>query len=203
MKLIVFGATGNTGVEVLRQGRDRGHTMTAFVRSADKLAGIDGITVTTGDVLDETQVTTAIRGHDVVLSCLGTRPWRHTDICSGGTRVIAAAMRAAGVKRLIVLSTQGIGDSTLGALGKVGAAVVLRKAFRDKAVMEDELATTDLDWIVVRPGLLTNGKPRGSWRSSIDNTLHGGKIARADVAAFMLQQLSSDEWLRKRPVIVY
>lgn len=202
MKLIVFGATGNTGLECLKQGRAAGHEMTAFARSADKLAGTEA-RIVTGDVLDVAAVTEAIRGHDVVLSCLGTRPWRHTDICSDGTRVIVQAMTAAGVKRLVVLSTQGIGDSTLGMLGRMGAAVVLRKAFADKAVMETELESTTLDWIVVRPGLLNNAKPRGSWRTSIDNSIHGGKIARADVAAFMLQQLTAGEYLRKRPVIVW
>jgi putative NADH-flavin reductase len=203
MKLIVFGATGNTGLAVLAQAPKLGHSVTAFARTADKLAGIPDITVVTGDVLDEAQVTAAIRGHDVVLSCLGTRPWRHTNICSDGARVITKAMVAAGVKRLIALSTQGIGDSTLGTFGKLGAGLVLRKAFADKAVMETELEGSGVDWIVVRPGLLTNGAARGTWRTSIDNSLHGGKIARADVAAFMLQQLAADQFLRKRPVIVW
>jgi hypothetical protein len=112
-------------------------------------------------------------------------------------------MATTGVRRIIVLSSQGVGDSTLGLVGNVLAAVALRKAFADKKIMEDELAAGDRDWIVVRPGLLTNGKPRGSWRTAVDDSLHGGKIARADVAAFMLQQLASDEFVRKRPVLVY
>jgi putative NADH-flavin reductase len=203
MKLIVFGATGNTGLALLEQAPKQGHQVTAFARSADKLAGIPDITIVTGDVLDEAQVTEAIRGHDVVLSCLGTRPWRHTNICSDGIRVIASAMGKVGIKRVIALSTQGIGDSSLGLFGRMGAALILRKAFADKAVMERALEATDLDWIVVRPGLLTNGKPRGTWRVSLTNELRGGTIARADVAAFMLQQLTADEYVRKRPVIVY
>jgi hypothetical protein len=69
--------------------------------------------------------------------------------------------------------------------------------------MEDELAATDRDWIVVRPGLLTSGKPRGEWRTCVDDSIHGGKIARADVAAFMLQQLGSDDFVRQRPVLVW
>ncbi len=204
MKVIVFGATANTGLQLLEQGLAAGHEMTAFVRSADKLGSLgDRVRVITGDVLDEAQVSETIRGHDVVLSCLGTRPWKHFDICTHATRVISKAMAVAGVKRLIVLSTQGIGDSTLGPLAKVGAAIVLRRAFADKLVMEGELESGALDWTAVRPGLLTNGKPRGAWRTCIDNSIHGGKIARADVAAFVLQQLASDEWLRKHPVIVY
>jgi putative NADH-flavin reductase len=202
MKLVVFGATGKTGQEILDQGVAAGHEMTAFVRDAGAI-GDRKVRVITGDVFDEAAVTEAIRGHAAVLSALGTRPWRHVDICTGGTRVIAKAMRAAGVKRIIVVSSQGVGDSSLGTFTALGAGVVLRKSFADKLAMETELAAGDLDWIAVRPGLLSNAKPRGSWRTAVDNSLRGGKIARADLAAFMLQQLTSDEWIRKCPVLVY
>ena len=202
MKLIVFGATGNTGLELLDQGIAAGHAMTAFVRDAARI-GDRKARIVTGDVLDEAAVTQAIRGHDAVLSGLGTRPWRHVDICSSATPVITRAMAAAGVKRIVVLSSQGVGDSTLGAVGKLFGALALRRAFADKLAMETSLAATDRDWIVVRPGILTNGKPRGVWRAAIDNSLRGGRIARADVAAFMLQQLGSDEFVRHKPVLVW
>ncbi len=198
MKLIVFGATGNTGLEILKQAPALGHAVTAFARSTK----LPGVTIT-GSVLDETAVTDAIRGHDAVLSCLGTRPWRHENICSDGVRAIAKAMQTTGVKRLIALSTQGAGDSEVATLMKPLASVVLGRAFRDKEVMERELESTQLDWIVVRPGLLTNGAGRGTWRVSTTNELRGGKIARADVAAFMLQQLEARDYVGKRPVIVY
>src|SRR5262245_31754768 len=107
VRLLVFGATGGTGRALLEQGCAAGHDMAAFVRDAARLAGTsDGIDVIIGDVLDEAAVTDAVRGRDAILSCLGTRPWRHVDICSSGTRVIARAMAAEGVKRLIVLSSQ-------------------------------------------------------------------------------------------------
>jgi len=204
MKLLVFGATGGTGRAVLERGLAAGHAMAAFVRDPARLGAMrDKVEVITGDVFDLDAVTDAVRGRDAVLSCLGTRPWAHVDICSGGTRVIARAMTAAGVKRLIVLSSQGVGDSTLGVVGRVMAALALRKAFRDKLQMEAELGGTALDWTVVRPGLLTNGAPRGAWRTAVDGSLVGSRIARADVAAFMLQQLASDEFVRRRPVLVW
>ena len=205
MKLLVFGATGGTGRALLEQGIAAGHEMAAFVRDRRRLGDPPHahLEVIEGSVLDEDAVTAAVRERDAVLSCLGTRPWRHTDICAGGTRVIARAMAAAGVKRLIVLSSQGVGDSTLGALGRVMAALALRRAFRDKLQMEAELGGTALDWTVVRPGLLTNGAPRGAWRTAVDGSLVGSRIARADVAAFMLQQLASDEFVRRRPVLVW
>ena len=204
MKLIVFGATGGTGQALLEQALAAGHDVAAFVRDPARLGEVaERVTMITGDVLDLDAVTEAVRGREAVVSCLGTRPWAHTDICSGGTRVIARAMAAAGVQRLIVLSSQGVGDSTLGVAGRVMAALALRRAFRDKAQMEAELGGTALEWTVVRPGLLTNGAARGSWRTATDGSLVGGKIARADVAAFVLGELAQRQFVRQRPVLVW
>jgi putative NADH-flavin reductase len=199
MKLIVFGATGATGLSFIDQALAAGHEVTAFARSPLESKA----RVVQGNVLDEAQVTEAIRGHDVVISCLGTRPWRHQDICSQGVATIIPAMKATGVRRLIAMSTQGIGDSKLGAFARVGASLVLHKAFADKERMEDAIAASDLDWTVVRPGLLNNSKPRGTWRAADDGSLVGGRICRADTAAFMLQQIESTQWLRRRPVVVW
>lgn len=203
MRLAVFGVTGGTGLEIAAQAAAAGHAVTAFARSPDKLPARTGVTPVRGDVFDLAQVTAAVRGQDAVLSCLGTRPWRHVDIVSGGTRVITAAMAAAGVSRLIVMSSQGVGDSRLGGVVGAVAQVVIGKSLRDKTMMEAELATTALDWICVRPGLLTSGSARGRWRVADDGSLVGGKISRADTAAFMLAQLQSPEWVRRRPVVVW
>ena len=196
MRVIVFGASGGTGRCVLAASADA----TAFVRDPAALDGRGNIV--TGSVLDSAQVEAAIRGHDVVISALGTRPWRHQDICSEGTRVIATAMAAAGVRRLLCVSSQGVGDSKMGTAGNM-FGFVLRRSFRDKAAMEALLDTTDLDWTVVRPGMLTNGAARGTWRAADGGELVGGKIARADVAAFMLKEATANEWVRRRPTLVW
>ncbi|MEO7092432.1 MAG: NAD(P)H-binding protein, partial [Polyangiales bacterium] len=97
MRLVVFGATGATGKLVVEQAIAAGHEVTlSKVRF-----GTEG---------ELAQTTELVGGHDVVLSCLGTRPWKHVNICSEGTRVIAAAMGGAGVRRLIAMSSQGVGD---------------------------------------------------------------------------------------------
>ena len=199
VKLIIFGATGGTGLCLVEQAVAAGHEVTIYARNPGTHSRAK---VIKGDVLDRASVAEAMQGQDVVLSALGTRPWRHTDICSGGIAAIIPAMQSARVKRVIALSSQGVGDSKLGGVGKL-AGLVLGKAFRDKLAMEVMLADSDRDWIVVRPGLLTNGAARGTWRTDVDNAITGGKIARADVAAFMLQQLEADHWLRKRPVLVW
>ena len=198
MKLVVFGPTGGTGRELIRQALAAGHDVTAFSRRPfDTPAKL-----VTGDVLDRTAVGDAVRGHDVVLSALGTRPWRHVDICSGGVAQMIPAMQAAGVRRIIVMSSLGVGEPKAGLVVRLGGALLLRKSFRDKHAMETLLAGSDLDWIAVRPGFLTNGKPRGAWRVADDGSLKNGRISRADTAAFMLQQLVSPEWVRRRPVLV-
>jgi putative NADH-flavin reductase len=206
MRIIVFGATGGSGRAAIDQAIAAGHEVTAFVRRPEALTGIDKrVKIVAGDATDTAAVTAAIAGHDVVISGLGTRPWRHRDICSEGTRAIIAGMQASGVRRVIVMSSLGVGDSWqhTGLALKIGGAILLRKAFRDKAAMEDLLRATDLDWIVVRPGLLTNGKARGRWRAADDGSLRSGSISRADTAAFMLAQLTSNEWLRRLPIVVW
>jgi putative NADH-flavin reductase len=203
VRLTVFGVTGGTGQSVVAQACAAGHEVTAFARSPEKIVPHTRLRIVKGDVFDLAQVTDAVRGRDAVLTCLGTRPWRHVDICSGGARVISAAMAATGVKRLVAMSSQGVGDSRLGTIVGPVASVVIRKSLRDKGMMEEQLSTTTLDWVCVRPGLLTNGAARGKWRAVDDGSLVGGKISRADVAAFMLAQLADDRWVRRRPVLVW
>jgi putative NADH-flavin reductase len=200
MKLVIFGATGGTGQQLVEQALAAGHEVTVFARQGGAMSRAR---VITGDVLDRATVADAIAGHDAVISALGVRPWKHVDICSGGIASILPAMQAAGVKRVIAMSSQGVGDSKLDKLGTLGASLLLGKSFRDKLAMEVMLADSDREWVVVRPGMLVNSAARGTWRCDVDGMIVGGKICRADVAAFMLQQLESDEWLRKRPVVVW
>jgi putative NADH-flavin reductase len=200
VKIIVFGATGGTGQQIVEQAIAAGHEVTVFARGGGQMSRAK---VVTGDVLDRAAVADAVRGQDAVLSALGTRPWKHVDICSGGISSILPAMRSAGVKRVVAMSSQGVGDSKMGTLGKIGASLFLAKSFRDKLAMEVMLADSDREWIVVRPGLLTNGVARGTWRTDVDGDIVGGKISRADTAAFMLRQLTDDTWLRKKPVLVW
>lgn len=202
MKVVVFGPTGATGRAVIEQGLAAGHQVTAFTRSNVASASA-ALRVVKGDVYDAPQVTAAIRDKDAIISCLGTRPWRsRVDVCSEGIRSILTGMKETGVRRLIAMSSQGVGDSRFSFLGRIAAALVLRRLQADKEVMEKLLAASDVDWTAVRPGILTNFKAKGRVRAADDGSIVGGFIARADVAAFMLQQLSSTEWVRKHPVIV-
>ena len=178
--------------------------MTAFARQPGRLHLESSVRVVEGNALDAEAVAGAIAGQDAVLSALGGRPWRDRDVCAQGTRNIVDAMRRHGVRRLVVVSSLGVGDSReqLGWLVRnVAAPLVMRRSFEDKERMEEVVRSSELDWVIVRPGLLTGGRPSGRWRAAVDEPIQVGFITRADAAAFCLVQLSSDEYLRRTPSI--
>lgn len=199
MKLVVFGPTGATGRSLIDQALAAGHEVTAFTRS-DIPDRPPSLRVFWGNVFDVDEVSAAVRAQDAVASCLGSRPWRHTDVCSEGIRTILVAMRESGVRRVIAMSSQGVGNARFSILGSI-AALAIRREIADKRRMEDFLADSEVDWTVVRPAIMTNGAPRGVWRSADDGSIIGGTIPRTDVASFMLHELRVGEWIRRSPTI--
>ena len=208
MKLILFGPTGGTGRQLLQQALAKGHAVTAFARHADSLPAQPGLAVVAGDTTNAQAVQRAVAGHDAVVCALGGRPWRRSErVCSTAMSHIVPAMQQHGVRRIVAISTFGAGDSR----AQVGwfprtvlFGAVLRSEVADKEAMEATLVNSGLDWTAVRIGVLGDEPARGSWRAADDGSIHGmGKIARADVAAFMLAQLESGAWLGRRPVIQY
>jgi len=207
MKILVFGPTGGTGQLLLERAIQTGHLVTAFTRNSSAIEERANLRVIAGDVLDPAAVVAAVAGQDAVLSALGGRPWRASPICGPAIRNITAAMTTHRVRRIVAISTLGAGE-TRADVGWFARNVlfgfVLRNEVADKEAMERHFGSTDLDWIVVRVSLLTNEAARGSFRVADDGSIHGiGKISRSDVADFMLAQLQSDSWLRRKPVIAY
>ena len=207
MKILVFGPTGGTGQLLLERAIQTGHLVTAFTRNSSAIKERANLCVIAGDVLDPAAVVAAVAGQDAVLSALGGRPWRTSPICGPAICNITAAMTTHRVRRIVAISTLGAGE-TRADIGWFARNVlfrfVLRNEVADKEAMERHFGSTDLDWIVVRVSLLTNEAARGSFRVADDRSIHGmGKIARSDVADFMLAQLQSDSWLRRKPVIAY
>ena len=201
MKVVVFGAAGGVGRELVGQALAKGHAVTAFVHSrADDLPA--GARQVEGDVLDPDAVRGAVAGQDAVLDAIGgSTPWKRTGLEPDAARNIVEAMRAHGVRRLVVTSAMGVGDSgefVASLYEYVLVPTFLRGTIKDKTQMEEDLAlASDLEWVVVRPAGLTNGEATGNVRTyepGGDETAH--KIARADVAAFMLEQLTGDGHLR-------
>jgi putative NADH-flavin reductase len=210
MRLLLVGATGSTGRALVAQALARGHEVTALVRNPDRLAiRHEHLRVVQGDVLDPTAVDAAVAGQEAVVSALGHKRWMiPTRILSTGTANILAAMQRHGVRRYIGMTSLGVGESwwrmglyyTLFVL-----PVILQFYFWDKHRQEKLVRASGLDWTLVRPGALTNGKPRGKWRVGrrIGNPLWTVRIARADVAHFLLDQLAGTKHLRETVALAW
>ncbi len=159
MRLLVFGATGGTGQVLLDQGLAQGHQMTAFVRNPAALEARPGLTIVQGDVTDAAAVGRAVAGHEAVLSALGPRGGGY-GVLPGGVQNIVTAMSQAGVRRLIHVSSFGVGDS-LAQMGWVARQVFvplfLRKALDEKEIEEGIIRERPrLDH---RPAGRTGGRP--------------------------------------------
>jgi len=209
MKLLVFGSTGGTGRELVKQALAQGHEVTAYARSPARLGDIKhpSLRIARGDVLDAASVEKAVPGHDAVLCAIGAGAGP-TTLREDGTRNIVRAMEKGGVRRLVCQSSMGVGDSraNLGFLTKyVIVPVFLRHAFADHERQEAVVKESTLDWTIVRPPHLKDGSHTGAYRQGFPTTDTGiqGKISRADVADFMLKQLADDTYLHQAPGVSY
>jgi uncharacterized protein YbjT (DUF2867 family) len=208
-RLLIVGATGGTGRQLVGQALDRGHEVTALARNPDALAiQHPRLQVVRGDVLDFQSVDAAVRGQDAVLSALGHRRYfGPTRILSDGTLNLLRAMETHGVRRFVCETSLGIGD-TAGRMGLYYTLfvipVVLPFYFWDKARQERIIAESRASWVIVRPGALLNGAKRGLRRHGrgAGSFLWTVGITRADVAEFMLNQLTDNTYLGAAPGVV-
>jgi putative NADH-flavin reductase len=207
MKITILGSTGPTGRQLVAKALARGHEVTAFARRPAALPVHPRLVTVPGSIADAAALDAAIAGRDAVLCALGGRPWaRRERVCSTAMRHTVASMQRHRVRRVVAISTFGAGETR----PRVGwlvrhfvFGVVLRSEVADKEAMEQILERSGLDWTVVRVGLLHDGPSRGAWRAADDASIQGmGRIARADVAAFMLDQLDDATWLRRKPALM-
>ena len=208
MQVLVIGATGGTGRQLVQQALAQGHEVTAFVRDPARLQ-IEpaNLRVVKGDVLDYASVESAMRGQNAVLSALGHRRFFYPNrIQSDGMRNILRAMNVCDVPRLICETALSIG-SGVGRLGLPHTFFILPLILPfymwDKLRQEELIIASDRDWVIVRPGVLTNGPARGDYRHGpeVGSSLWPVRISRADVAGFMLKQLADDSYLGAAPGI--
>lgn len=202
MNLLVVGATGGTGRQLVVQALERGHRVTALVRRPRPEDERADVVTVRGNVLDPASLVLAVRGQDAVLCALGHKRWLGpTRILSTGIRNLIEAMAAHGVRRLVCETALGIAD----AWWQMGLSytcfvrpVILPFYFWDKVRQEEVIRASDLAWTIVRPGALTNGPRRSRYRHGprVGHWLWTVRISRADVAAFMLDQLTDDRYLR-------
>jgi putative NADH-flavin reductase len=209
-RVLIIGATGGTGRQLVAQALERGHEVTALVRDPAALdLTHDRLRVVRGDVLDPASLVDATRGQDAVISALGHKKYFPPNrILSDGTRNIMRAMDVCGVRRFICETALGTGDAT----GRLGLyytlfviPVILPAYFWDKTRQEQLVAQSRLDWVIVRPGALTDGGRSGKYKhgARVGSFLRTVRISRADVAHFMLNQLTDDRYLSAAPGVCW
>ena len=193
---------------IVQQLKPLGHVPVALVRSPAKATGLDALLVQ-GDARDEVALDKALENCNAVISALGTpaSPFREVTLLSTATRALVAALGRRQVRRLVAITGLGAGDSR-GHGGFVFDRIImpllLRKVYADKDRQETIVAQSGLDWTLVRPAILNDKPRRGHVRALVDlRGFHGGTISRSDVATFVIEQLGSDTFLRKRPLIAW
>ena len=213
MKLVVFGASGRIGKELVRQGITAGHQVTAVVRERSSIqlptpvGGVGGVgEVVTADVMDPQAIASVVAGHDAVLSVLGPTANGPTSVLTDGARSVVRAMGETGVRRFLIVSVAGIHTEGDGPVTKYVVKPLLqrmlRKPFADARRMEELVSASELDWTIVCPPKLTDGAAKGTIRSNTDGTVRGGfTISRADVAAYLLSAIDDAAVVRKTVVI--
>jgi putative NADH-flavin reductase len=198
MKILVFGASGRTGKELVKQGLGRGHEVTAFVRTPSKLQIVDAdLTVAQGDVVDRGAVEAAVRGSEAVVCALGAPNLLKRDTALVvGMHNILLAMELEGVSRLSYLSADTVRDARdeLSPFRKLFVPLIFRNSSADHELIEAMIKSSRLDWSIVRPPMLTNGAPTGHYRSRTHLKASSviPRLSRADLASFMLDQLNDE-----------
>jgi uncharacterized protein YbjT (DUF2867 family) len=202
VNLLIVGATGGTGRQLVTQALERGHRVTGLARRTPGSTFHSNITWVAGDVLNPGSLDRVMPGQEAVLSALGHKRWLGPSrVLSDGTRNLIAAMSRHGVRRFICETALGISD----AWWQMGLyytffvrPIILPFYFWDKIRQEALIRASELEWTIVRPGMLTNGPRAGRYRSGprVGHWLKTVRISRADVAAFMLDQLTDRRYVR-------
>jgi len=209
VRVLIIGASKGIGLETTRQALDAGQNVRALARSA---AGIrlsnPNLEKVRGDALKTGDVEAALKGIDVVIQTLGvglSDLFRPVHLFSDATRVLIAAMRARGVKRLIGVTGFGAGESraSISWLQRLPFQIVFGRAYEDKSLQERLIKESGLDWTIARPGVLTGGAWTGRYKVLAEpSQWRNGIISRADVADFLVRQITDGKYVHKAPVLV-
>jgi putative NADH-flavin reductase len=211
-RVLVMGASRGIGLEAVKTLLKRGADVRAFARSARRITIEDPrLEKVDGDALDPAAVESALAGVDAVVQSLGVSfgpdtILKGTTLFSKATRVLVDAMRKAGIKRLIVVTGAGAGDSR-GHGGflfdRIIFPLVLKRVYDDKDVEEQIVKASGLEWTIARPGTLRDGAATGTYQVLTDpETWRGGFISRADVADFLATEALQPAYVGKTPVLI-
>ena len=209
MRLIVFGSTGGTGRQLIQQAIDAGHTVTAVARNPAALTfHAPNLFVVKGDVLQLSTFEAAMHEQDVVLSALGFRTRKDVQAYSQDVANITTAMKRHGVKRILCVSAAAVETNpTLSWIYRILTRLlqrIFKAPYTDVLRMETHLKTTQLDWTVIRPPRLTNGRLKGEYRFAVNEWLtRCTTISRADLAYFMLNHINDTKTFQSISEVAY
>ena len=209
MKIVVFGASGGTGINIVEQALAAGDVVTAFVRNPARLdLQHANLTLCQGDATDAAAVARAVAGQDAVISALGPSRPPVPGMMETAARNIVAAMRQHGVRRLISTTGAGVRDpqdrpTLVDHLMKGLLTLLAGAVLRDSAANVAGIRGSDLDWTIVRFPRLTDGPRTGKYRVGYLGKDSGMHVARADGADFVLKELRADKYIRQMPVVSY
>jgi len=208
--ILVFGASGGTGLEVVEQALEAGHKVTAILRHPDKFPiRHEQLRIIKGDVLNSITYENTFFGMDVVISCLGTRNREATVVYSQGVTNILQAMQKVGMDRIICLSAGAVEIApNTSFLMKFLIKNILQKLFKysyaDMLLMEGILHGSNLNWTVIRPPRLMNGDKTGKYRTSINEFIPNmSSLNRADLADYIIHHLDDEKTYKSKVEISY
>lgn len=206
MRIAIIGGSKGTGLAVAHEALARGHEVVIVSRSDPRLIQ-DGVRWLGGDARDATVLERALEGAGATVTALGvTRTWQSTNLFSQAEVGLIRAMENAGLKRTVLITGLGAGDSRnrQGWLyDNVLFPAFLERSYADKDRAEAILRKSNLDWTIVRPGRLTNGRKKSKVEPLLTpETYRYGAISRADVAAFVLDCIEQSTYLRQTPQLV-
>ena len=209
LHVLIVGASKGIGLETARQALEAGHHVRALARSAAAISlSHPNLEKVRGDALKSQDVEAALNGVDVVIQTLGIGlgdMFRPVHLFSDATRVLLAAMKAKGIKRLIAVTGFGAGDSeaSISSLQRVPFRLVFGRAYGDKSLQERLIKESGLDWTIARPGVLTNGPRTGRFKILTDaSQWRNGVISRSNVAEFLVRQIEDRTYVHQAPVLV-
>ena len=209
MRILLLGATGGTGMGSIRQAVERRWAVTAIVRSPERLGTLAPyVKVAPGSAFDPQAIADAADGCDAVLSTIGSSAGflgrGSTSVCSDAAAALVAGMQQAGVDRLVFCTSAGVEPRDPGEVLPYRFIIkpFLQRTYDDMTVAETIIRSSALDWTLVRPARLTNRPGRSDYRASARFRPPGGTaIPRADVAAFMLDQVADPTWRHATPTL--
>jgi putative NADH-flavin reductase len=209
MNIVVIGASRGVGSRVVERALVEGHRVTAAVRNlAGMQAQHERLRIVACDVRDPVAVSAAVRGQDAVVCAVGAENNDSITLYSTAAENILRGMREHGVRRLVFLSNFGVLDETAtdwrGSILLFLVRRVIKHTLADHRRALEKLRRSELQWTAVRPMALTNGPAIGRYRIALDALpAKGWRIARADVAEFMLRQAQDDRYLHEVPALAY